>query len=180
MSAPDFIFQSGRKLNDQYFIIKARAVEGTDGSIVYHAYSPRTSQQYVLPLTKPELAAIVGDALPALYSESVSDRKAAHQAVIDSLQFEDRMLAHPASPSKAPSGQDVLAQDAAVGGAISPSKLQFSPPLDTSGTLVLRVGRKINGNFHDIECCVVEHAFVCMCDSCALEIIVLVYACLRL
>ena len=150
MDSPrELLHQGGRKLNDQYFIIKARLAEGRSDAVEYHAFSPRNSVQYTLTLAADELDSILAGSRSALFSDSATDRKTAHQAVIDSLQFEDRMLAHPASPAASPSRRapgdiSATAGDAAVEATLSPSKL---PPAaaETAGVLVLRVGRKLNG-----------------------------------
>lgn len=147
-SAGISLCEVGRKLNGSYFIIKASKLEESGNTVVYRAYSPRTANQYALTLDPAELAAIVGpERMPSLFSESMSDRKAAHQAVIDSLQFEDRMLAQPLvqSPSKY-SGTPRLDGDVSDGGsdtAGSPSRAPVG--VDPAGFLVLRVGRKLNG-----------------------------------
>jgi hypothetical protein len=145
----EFLHQGGRKLNDQYFIIKARQADARETDVTYHAYSPRTSAQYAVTMSEEELGSILGVSRTLLFSESATDRKVAHQTVIDSLQFEDLMLAQTAvgpPPTAPPAGLDaaVGAEEPAVAGACSPTRLTVAM-VEASGTLVLRVGRKING-----------------------------------
>lgn len=142
MESARVLHQGARKLNDQFFIIKARA--GESGAVVYHAYSPKTSVQVLVPFSPEDLLAILGALSPQLFSESTAERKLAHQTVIDSLQFEDRMLAQsgaaaPASPRPPP-----LGDAAALEGPASPSRLTFAE-VEAAGVMVLRVGRKLNG-----------------------------------
>jgi hypothetical protein len=153
-----YLYKGGRKLNDEYVIIKAHAggVEAftPPSSVLYVAYNMRTLRTVTLSMSAEELGVIVGaERLPQLFCDANADRQAAHQCVIDSLQFEDRLLAEGAkgggevsaipmaslSPVKAAAAPHSPATPAAA-----PSAAAASDEAAVT-TAVLRTGLKING-----------------------------------
>ena len=145
-SPRNYLHKGGRKLNDEYFVIKAhRAMEQSFGapadSVSYVAFCVKTTREVTVTLSGEELTGILGPERSAqLFSEVQAERQAAHQAVIDSLQFEDNMLTSQSQTlaAAAPMRQPVFDPSPA-----SPRVTVGDVPV--SSPIVARLGRKVNG-----------------------------------
>ncbi len=158
MTSPqNYLHKGGRKLNAEYYVIKAhRAMEGQFAppstpvdSVSYVAFCVKTTREVAVTLSGEELSQILGaDRCAALFSDVQAERQAAHQAVIDSLQFEDKMLTSQSQTQvvAAPPPQPVF------DGPVSPRVTSGDVPVPAP--VVARIGRKVNGKHRGASVCV--------------------------